>query len=68
MVLERLQHDAATRQIPVVLVSADTSKAIVTRTRELGAVAHLGKPINADQLSAVVSRLLDRRSAVVGRS
>ena len=46
------RKDAALADIPVVVVTADAAGA--DRARELGAAAHLPKPIDLDRLLAVV--------------
>jgi CheY-like chemotaxis protein len=57
-VLEELQQDPATRNIPVVVLSADA-----TREREqmlvAGACAYLTKPIDLRRLLDVLDRHLD---------
>lgn len=54
----RLKADPATRDIPVVFLSAKTQRAEVSRALEVGAVASLEKPFDpltlASQLRAVI--------------
>jgi PAS domain S-box-containing protein len=56
-VLRRLREDADTRDIPVVVVSADTSRDVADRMTREGARAYLTKPIDADVLLTIVDEL-----------
>jgi PAS domain S-box-containing protein len=56
-VLRRLHEDPDTREIPVVVVSADTSREIADRIVRDGARAFLTKPIDAEVLLAVVDEV-----------
>jgi PAS domain S-box-containing protein len=56
-VMRRLLSDAATRDIPVIVVSADTSRDVADRMTRDGARAFLTKPIDADVLLTVVDEL-----------
>ena len=47
-VLSRLQNDPETRDIPVVIVSADATVIQIRRLRAAGAAEYLTKPINVD--------------------
>lgn len=47
-----LKADPATREIPVVFITTDED--VAQRSRELGAVAYLRKPVRADRLLEVV--------------
>jgi len=47
-----LRADPATRDIPVVFITMDED--VAQRSRELGAVAYLRKPVRADRLLDVV--------------
>jgi len=53
-VLRRLRADPATREIPVVMISADATADRVERLREAGAAQYLTKPIDIRQFLAVV--------------
>ncbi|HVU50333.1 MAG TPA: response regulator [Polyangia bacterium] len=60
-VLDRLKHDAATRHIPIHIISADDQR---TRGLKLGAVAYLQKPATDEALSKALGDLggfVDRR-------
>jgi signal transduction histidine kinase/ActR/RegA family two-component response regulator len=56
-VLRRLREDASTRAIPVIVVSADTSREVADRMTREGARAFLTKPIDADALLTIVDEL-----------
>ena len=47
-----LKKDPATRHIPVVFITADED--VAQRSRQLGALAYLAKPVRADRLLEVV--------------
>ncbi|MGH7751735.1 MAG: response regulator, partial [Gemmatimonadales bacterium] len=57
-VLDRLRADPETRHIPVVVISADTSGAQAERVRAAGAQAYLRKPLDMQQLLAIVDEAL----------
>jgi CheY-like chemotaxis protein len=57
--LRRLQADPATRDTPVIALSADATRATVERVRRAGVVGYLTKPVS-------VRELLDRVDAVLG--
>jgi protein-histidine pros-kinase len=56
-VLRRLRADGETREIPVVVVSADTTRDVADRLIHEGARAFLTKPIDADVLLTVVDEV-----------
>jgi PAS domain S-box-containing protein len=56
-VLRRLRADPRTREIPVIVVSADTSREVADRMRREGARAFLTKPIDADVLLTIVDEV-----------
>ena len=53
-VLDRLKHDPATRHIPVHIISVTDE---VLRGLKLGAIAHLGKPVTQEGLSAALTTI-----------
>jgi CheY-like chemotaxis protein len=55
-VLKKLQQSARTSQIPVVVVSGSTSEADEAKVTELGAVAFLRKPVDAQVLHEALLR------------
>jgi CheY-like chemotaxis protein/anti-sigma regulatory factor (Ser/Thr protein kinase) len=62
-VLRRLKDDSQTRDIPVVVVSADATEGRVKRLLESGARAYLTKPIDVKGFLAVVEEALDESVA-----
>ncbi|MDE3086440.1 MAG: PAS domain S-box protein [Acidobacteriota bacterium] len=56
-VLERLRQDPATATVPVVVVSADATPEQVRGLRDKGVLAYLTKPIDLQELLAVVDRV-----------
>jgi CheY-like chemotaxis protein/two-component sensor histidine kinase len=63
-VLRRLRGDARTARIPVVVVSADATKASLERLRAAGADAYLTKPLDVDEFLRVVERFLPESGAM----
>ncbi len=57
-VLTRLQQSAITRDIPVVIVSADATSGQVERLLSAGAKDYLTKPLNVNQFLLTVDKLL----------
>jgi CheY-like chemotaxis protein len=57
-VLRELQLDPATRDIPVVIVSADATPGQVALLLAAGARAYLTKPVDVHELLSVTGRLL----------
>jgi CheY-like chemotaxis protein len=57
-VLHRLKAHPHSRDIPVVVVSADATKRQVDRLRELGAADYLTKPLDVQRFLRVLDRLL----------
>jgi CheY-like chemotaxis protein len=53
-VLHRLRADPVTREIPIVVVSADATDGRIRRLREAGATAYLTKPLEVAQLLELV--------------
>ncbi len=58
-VLARLRSDPRTRDIPVVILSADATPGQVTRLLALGAAAYLTKPLDVQEFLALLDRLFD---------
>jgi len=61
-VCQRLKADAATRDIPVIFVTAHTDEAAETRGLDLGAVDFISKPINPKIVRARVRTQLTLKS------
>ena len=56
-VLARLRQDARTRDIPVVILSADATGGQVSRLLAQGATAYLTKPLDVSEFLALIDRL-----------
>ena len=57
-VLRRLRHEAATRDIPIVILSADATTGQLQRLLDAGADGYLTKPIAVNKFLDVVDRFL----------
>ena len=57
-VLRELRAHPATRHIPVIVVSADATKAQMTRLRDAGVFGYLTKPLDVGQLLATIDRAI----------
>src|SRR5207302_9781210 len=57
-VLARLRQDAATRAVPVAVISADATPAQQQRTLAAGACAYLTKPLDVKRLFDLLEELL----------
>jgi CheY-like chemotaxis protein len=53
-VLAELKADAATREIPVIVISADATSRQIERLMEAGARSYLTKPLNVDEFFEVL--------------
>ncbi len=63
-VLRHLQGDDRTRDIPVIVISAEATPGQVERLKATGARAYLTKPLNVQELLAVLDETLSRRAGV----
>src|ERR1044072_1806676 len=63
-VLERLQGDPRTAQVPVVVLSADATPSQIERLLTAGARNYLTKPFDIDPFLAVVDEMVNRGSTV----
>jgi signal transduction histidine kinase len=57
-VLRRIRARAATADVPVVILSADSTSRNITRLLQSGADAYMTKPFDADEFLGLVDRLL----------
>jgi CheY-like chemotaxis protein len=57
-VLRRLQGDERTRDIPVIVLSADATPTRIERLERNGAAAYLTKPLDVPEFLAAVRRTL----------
>jgi CheY-like chemotaxis protein len=62
-VLTRLRDDQLTRDIPVVMLSADASDRQMQRLRNLGAAAYLTKPLDVHKLLETIDEMIGATSA-----
>ena len=58
-VLQRLQHDPRTRQIPVVVISADATPGQIKRLRSQGAREFLTKPLDVKRFLGLLDEILN---------
>jgi PAS domain S-box-containing protein len=65
MVLHELRGDERTRDIPVLVISADATTRRVERLREAGARDYLTKPLDVDQFLAAVDAALGEEAESV---
>lgn len=61
-VLQRLQQDAATQSIPVVVISADATSAQIERLLTMGARNYITKPFRMDRFLFTVDEVLQESS------
>ena len=66
-VLTRLRDDAATRHLPIIMLSAKAMPADQVRGYNLGATAYLTKPFSATELSEKVRQVLADVDSAAGR-
>ena len=59
-VLREIRHDPATKEVPVLMLTASVQDKDVARGFEVGADDYLGKPFSNAELMERVSRLLNR--------
>ncbi len=67
-VLNRFQADPRTRDIPVVIASADATPGRVRQLREEGAFEYVAKPLDLQRFLRVVDAALDHHDAARQRS
>jgi PAS domain S-box-containing protein len=63
-VLRRLKEEEATRDIPVIMLSADATERQVSRLRDAGAHAYLTKPIRVRELLETIDAALAQRHSI----
>lgn len=57
-VLEALRHDERTATIPIVMLSAVQTEAVIQRCLDQGAATYLAKPFEPEELSQVLESVL----------
>jgi PAS domain S-box-containing protein len=58
-VLQQLQANEATRQIPVVVISADATARQIARLMDAGAYAYLTKPVDIDEFCRILHKTIE---------
>lgn len=61
--IERLRADAATRNIPVAIITAEPSDRVLKALEGAGVRAHLSKPFTPESIRLVVTQLLESARA-----
>ena len=61
--IDALQADPRTAEIPVVVVTADATPAQIQRLRDIGVAAYLTKPIDIRELLRVVESMSTPRGS-----
>ena len=64
----RLQAEAATRDIPVIVVSADATARSIRRLRARGVSGYLTKPVNLRELRELITATIQPRVAAGPRA
>jgi CheY-like chemotaxis protein len=62
--LEFLRRHPATKNMPVVMLSTESSDVMIDRARELGADAYVSKPVTLEELERAMKEAFDKRRAV----
>ena len=58
LILQRLKNDHSLRDIPVIVVTVCAREEAEEKARQLGAVAYVSKPVQADELMASIRSVL----------
>ncbi|HEX4968449.1 MAG TPA: response regulator [Nitrospiraceae bacterium] len=58
LILQRLKNDHSLRDIPVIVVTVCARQEAEEKARQLGAVAYVSKPVQADELMASIQTVL----------
>ena len=58
LILQRLKNDHSLRDIPVIVVTVRDRQEAEEKARQLGAVAYVSKPVQADELMASIQTVL----------
>lgn len=67
-VLVRLRSSMATKDIPIVVLSADATEAQIPRLKALGATDYLTKPIDIDVIFNFINSVRDHKSKTEGHN
>jgi CheY-like chemotaxis protein len=60
--LEFLRRRAGTKNLPVVMLSTESSDVMMDRARELGADAYVSKPVTIEELERSMNEAFEKRS------
>lgn len=60
--LEFLRRHPATKELPVVMLSTESSDVMVDRSRDLGADAYVSKPVTLEELERAMNEAFEKRS------
>jgi CheY-like chemotaxis protein len=60
--LEFLRRRAGTKNLPVVMLSTESSDVMMDRARELGADAYVSKPVTIEELERAMNEAFEKRS------
>jgi two-component system chemotaxis response regulator CheY len=61
--VSHLRHDPAHAKVPIIVITTESAAVDRERAMRLGASAYLVKPVQAHQVVATVTRLLEREEA-----
>lgn len=59
--LEYLRRNPATKFLPVVMLSTESSDVMIDRARELGADAYVSKPVTLEELERAMKEAFEKR-------
>lgn len=60
--LEYLRRNSSTKNLPVVMLSTESSDVMIDRATALGADGYVSKPVTIEELERVISTALDARA------
>lgn len=63
--LEFLRRHPATKELPVVMLSTESSDVMIDRARELGADAYVSKPVTLEELERAMKEAFGKRKKSV---
>jgi CheY-like chemotaxis protein len=59
--LEFLRRNPGTKELPVVMLSTESSDVMIDRARELGADAYVSKPVTVEELERAIKEAVGKR-------
>jgi CheY-like chemotaxis protein len=63
--LEFLRRNKSTRELPVVMLSTESSDVMIDRAHELGADAYVSKPVTLDELERAMQVASEKRKVLI---